>query len=81
MGILKLRILYSDICLEFHYYRGGWAGEPRAQIMKNGQHIMSVLNKGGNKSQGGQLQYCPTGLIPSDVITIQLDGEGKVTER
>ena len=40
---------------------------------------MSVLNKGGTKSQGGQLQYCPTGLISSDVITIELDGEGTVT--
>ena len=47
--------------------------------MKNGQHIMSVLNKGGTKSQGGQLQYCLTGLFPSDVITIELDGEGTVT--
>ena len=72
-------MLYLDICLEFHYYRGGWAREPPAKIMKNGQSIFSVLNKGGTKSQGGQLQYCPTGLIPSDVITIELDGAGMVT--
>ena len=77
---LLLKIMYLDICLEFHYYRGGWAGEPRAKIMKNGQSIFSVLNKGGTKSQGGQLQYCPTGLIPSDVITIELDGEGMVSD-
>lgn len=59
----------------------GWASEPRSQIMKNGQHIISVLNKGGTKTQGGQLKYCLTELIPSDVITIELDGEGMVTGR
>ena len=44
--------------------------------MKNGSLLESVLNKGGKKYQGGQIEYCLTGLTPNDVITIELDGEG-----
>ena len=67
-----------DICFEFHYTRGGWAREPPSKIMKNGNRVASVLNKGGTKAQGGQLEYCLTYLEPQDVITIELDGEGLV---
>ena len=46
--------------------------------MENGERLESVVNKGGTKAQGGQLEYCLTGLTPDDVITIELDGVGMV---
>jgi len=78
--IYLLSILNSDICLEFWYYRGGWASEPRCKIMKNGEFHISVENKGGKKYQGGQKEYCLTDLLPSDVITIELDSQETVSD-
>ena len=49
--------------------------------MKNGEFHISVENKGGIKYQGGQKEYCLTDLLPSDVITIELDSQGKVSEK
>ena len=43
-------------------------------------HI-SVENKGGKKYQGGQKEYCLTDLLPSDVITIELDSQGTVSDQ
>ena len=78
--INRLSIFNLDICLEFWYYRGGWASEPRCKIMKNGKFHISVENKGGKKYQGGQKEYCLTDLLPSDVITIELDSQGTVSD-
>ena len=55
--------MVSDICLEFAYYRVGWEGESPTKIMKNGSLFKSVINKGGKKYQGGQVEYCLEGKV------------------
>ena len=49
--------------------------------MKNGEFHISVENKGGKKYQGGQKEYCLTDLLIGDVITIELDSQGTVSDQ
>ena len=49
--------------------------------MKNGEFHISVENKGGKKYQGGQKEYCLTDLLPGNVITIELDSQGTVSDQ